>query len=108
MPYETMRSAAGRPSMRLSHLAPRSLRAFGVAPVCSMPYEYCEWGPSPALCREQLAKEDPDLFKELYEGGKRTITSPRRRMRWSGAGRGCKDVRCRRSVCLGQSEGDWG
>uniref|UniRef100_A0A915JLQ4 DENR N-terminal domain-containing protein n=1 Tax=Romanomermis culicivorax TaxID=13658 RepID=A0A915JLQ4_ROMCU len=36
---------------------------------CSLPYEYCEYGPHFEKCKESLKKNLPALFSQLYLGG---------------------------------------
>ena len=45
-------------------------------PVCSLPAEYCEFGPDFEKCKPWLIKNAPELYPDLLKGKKRSFSFP--------------------------------
>ncbi|WFD36358.1 Translation machinery-associated protein 22 [Malassezia cuniculi] len=42
------------------------VRVVEYCPICTFPYEYCEYGPSASKCRDNLESTKPEIFEKLY------------------------------------------
>ena len=54
---------AGAPAPAVDHFPAREVQ---YCPICTFPYEYCEFGPSSSKCRSNLEATNAELYAKLY------------------------------------------